>query len=196
LSLITFSFKGISSGTPPPPSLTTVSTPSSNQSESKNSIQLSQSSDLNSLSKTQRNTIKRLEALQKIATKFNQLKDEKELNIIQQLNSTTSLNKTQNHCVVHTKVMHMFVLDISRLVNNEHANEVEWQMPIVHFNQAPPDTILYSLAKGIDEIILFGGMELDSPLTQIKQTHDNESKHRVSNKLYLLKPSELFISAS
>ena len=155
---------------------------------------------MNSLSKTQRNTIKRLEALQKIATKFNQLKDEKELNIIQQLNSTTSLNKTQNHCVVHTKVMHMFVLDISGLVNNhlmsEHANEVTWQMPIVHFNQAPPDTILYSLAKGIDEIILFGGMELDSPLAQIKQTHDNESKHRVSNKLYLLKPSELFISAS
>lgn len=155
------------------------------------------------MSKTQRNTIKRLEVLQKIATKFNQHKDEKELKIIQQLNSTTSFNKTQNHCVVHTKVMHMFVLDIGNLFKNDEnnqshdvSNEVTWQMPIVHFNQAPPDTILYSLAKGIDEIILFGGMELDSPLIHIKPTHDHEAKHRVSNKLYLLKPSELFISTS
>ena len=164
------------------------------------SSQSNVASNLNSnLTKTQRNTIKRLEALQKIATKFNQLKDEKELKIIKQLNSTTSLNITQNHCVVHTKVMHMFVLDISDLFNNQlkqQSNEVTWQMPIVHFNQAPPDTILYSLAKGIDEILLFGGIELDSPLIHIMPSHDQEAKRRVTNKLYLLKPSEMFISAS
>ena len=184
---------------------TSISLPSSSHNVDTHPSIPSNNANLNSLSKTQRNTIKRLEALQKIATKFNQLKDEKEFKIIQQLNSTTSLNKKQNNCVVHSKVMHMFVLDINELykLSEEPTSELKqeacaatWQIPIVHFNQAPPDTILYSLTKGIDEIILFGGMELDSPLIHIKPTHDQEVKHRVSNKLYLLKPSDLFISAS
>lgn len=163
----------------------------------------------NGLNKTQRNTIKRLEALKKIATKFNKLKDEKEHKIIQQLNSTTSLTKTQTQCLVHSKIMQMFILDINGLFEEKSEVKpaqsagaeskscmpsVSWNIPIVHFNQAPPDTILYSLTKGIDEIILFGGMELDSPLIHLKPSYDY-MKHRVSNKLYMMKPNDLFISS-
>ena len=94
----------------------------------------------------------------------------------------------------------MFVLDINELCAKKKSQDeeetVSWQIPVVHFSQAPPDTILYSLTKGIDEILLFGGMELDSPFVHLKPTHDQDVKHRVSNKLYLLKPSDLFISAS
>jgi hypothetical protein len=155
------------------------------------------------LNKTQRNTIKRLEALKKIATKFNKLKDEKEHKIIQQLNSTASLTKTQNTCLVHSKFMQVFVLDIAELIKSSPIvlNElcylkepptVSWQTPIAHFCQAPIDTILYSLCKGIDELILFGGMETESQMMHIKSNYENV-KNRVTNKLYMMKPNNLII---
>lgn len=163
----------------------------------------SDTANLNLLNKSQRNTIKRLEALKKIATKFNKLKDEKEIKLIQQLNSTTSLTTTQNNCVLHSKLMQLFVLDISNLFNPvdcrndivNNINSVNWQVPIAHFSShSPSDTILYTLAKGIDEIILFGGMELDSQGPSLKPCYENFVKHRVSNKIYILKPNNLFIS--
>jgi F-box protein 42 len=176
---------------------------SSNSSPRSSSPSSSNEAQFNGLNKTQRNTIKRLEALKKIATKFNKLKDEKEHKITQQLNSTTSLTKTQTQCLVHSKIMQMFILDINGLFEEKSGARseskscmpsVSWNVPIVHFNQAPPDTILYSLTKGIDEIILFGGMELDSPLIHLKPSYDY-MKHRVSNKLYMMKPNDLFISS-
>ena len=143
------------------------------------------------LNKTQRNTIKRLEVLKKIALKFNKTKDEKETKITQQLNTTTSLNRTQKHCVVHSNYMQMFILDIKQLLSNEYklTNEkpiISWNIPVAHFYNAPPDTILYSLVKGIDEILLFGGMESDSPIKN--QVKNDYSKNRISNKLYVMKP--------
>jgi F-box protein 42 len=151
------------------------------------------------LSKSQRNTIKRLEALKKIATKFNKLKEEKEQKIIQQLNSTTYLSKTQKHCVIHSNLMQMFILDVANLYIQNDASaqkiidstdqipSVTWQTPIAQLIQAPSDTILYSLSQGIDELILYGGMELDSPLIHLKPSYDY-IKNRVSNKLYIIKP--------
>jgi hypothetical protein len=154
------------------------------------------------MNKTQRNTIKRLEALKKLATKFNSSKssdDKDTIKIGEQLNTTHTLSKVQNYCVVHTKAMQMFVLDIRDLVNNERkfSPSVYWQTPIApHFFQAPTDTILYTLAKGQDEIVMFGGMELmDSPLFHVKPSYD-QMKHRVSNKLYVMKPASLFVSTS
>lgn len=144
------------------------------------------------LNKSQRNTIKRLEALQKVASKFNKEKDAKNT-IQQQLNSATSFTKTQNQCLVHSKVMQIFVLDIKELFNEECKPNVSWQTPIVEFNQAPLDTILYTLNKGIDEIILFGGMEMESP--SIQKSYEN-IKHRVSSRLYIMKPDSLYISSS
>jgi hypothetical protein len=148
----------------------------------------------------------RLEALKKIATKFNKLKDEKEQKIMQQLNSTNSLNKTQNQCVVHSKVMQTFVLDLNHLFSKNNENHeknenekkllpnVAWQPPIAQFDQAPPDTILYSLTNGVDEIVLFGGMELESPLIHLKPSYEF-IKHRISNKVYIMKPASLHISS-
>lgn len=153
------------------------------------------STQMTILNKSQRNTIKRLEALKKIATKFNKLKDEKELKIMQQLNTTTSLSKSQNQCVVHSKVMQTFVLNLSPLFKSDSDNKfVEWHPPIAQFDQAPPDTILYSLTSGIDEIILFGGMELESPHIHLKPSYDF-IKHRISNKVYIMKPNTLHITS-
>lgn len=142
------------------------------------------------LNKSQRNTIKRLEVLKKISIKFNKTKDEKETKITQQMNTTTSLNRTQKYCVVHSHLMQMFILDIKQLMNEMIVAKpiVNWQTPIAHFYQAPPDTILYSLVIGVDEIILFGGMESDSPLKNQTKNCNDYSKNRISNKMYVMKP--------
>ena len=71
--------------------------------------------------------------------------------------------------------MQMFVLDLATLFTPSSSSSssfksdpvknkmmVNWQTPIVEFPGAPLDTILYTLNKGIDEIILFGGMEVVS----------------------------------
>ena len=71
---------------------------------------------------------------------------------------------------------------------------VVWQPPIAQFEQAPPDTILYSLTNGVDEIVLFGGMELESPLIHLKPSYEF-IKHRISNKVYIMKPVSLHISS-
>jgi len=153
------------------------------------------------LNKTQRNTIKRLEVLKKIAIKFNKQKEDKEpksgslhqqqLQQQQQQLVNSSLNRTQRQCVVHSNSMQMFVLDIEQVMNTfKKSSIVNWQTPVAHFKQAPPDTILFSLVYCIDEIILFGGMESDSPLkSQIKNCNDY-SKNRISNKLFVMKPSD------
>jgi hypothetical protein len=155
-------------------------------------------SQLNLMSKAQLKTIKRLETLKKLATKFKDTstKSKEETKILDQLNSTQSLTTAQNCCVVHTKAMQMFVLDISGLFPTAKIVsdnlKAKWQTPIApHFFHAPNDTILYSLSKGIDEIILFGGMELmDSPLYHIKPSYE-QMKQKISNKLFIMKPSDL-----
>lgn len=155
--------------------------------------------EMSLLNKSQRNTIKRLEALKKIASKLNNtLKDERDLKVIQQqLNSTQSLTRTQNNCILHSKFMQTFVLDISNLLNPESTRDnlvASWQIPIFCLNkQSPTDTILYTLTKGLDEIILFGGMELDSPLIHLKPSYDYI---KVSNKLFIMKPNSLCIASS
>lgn len=152
-------------------------------------------SQLNLLNKTQRNTIKRLEALKKFATKLNSSasssRSEKESKIAEQLSSTQTLSKAQNYCVVHSKAMQMFTLDISELIQHPNSEQptVYWQLPIApHFRHAPPETILYTVCKGVDEIIVFGGMEMaDCPLYNLKSTSD-QMKDRVVNKLHVMKP--------
>lgn len=89
----------------------------------------------------------------------------------------------------------MFVLSIDDLVSDAGSAptpSVSWQTPIVEFPGAPLDTILYTLNKGIDEIILFGGMEMES--SSIQKSYENV-KHRVSSRLYIMKPDSLFISS-
>ena len=112
------------------------------------------------LNKTERNTIKRLEALNKVASKYS---GPSPLGLQLQLSSTTSLTKRQNQCVVHSKKMQMFVVDLKGLfeASGGGGSSVSWQIPIVEFEGAPMDTILYTLDKGVDEIILFGGMEME-----------------------------------
>ena len=147
------------------------------------------------LNKTQRNTIKRLEALKKVSLKFNKSNEESESKaaIQQQINTATSLTKSQKNCVEHSKVMQMFVLNISNLFASDSSKSlsVEWQIPILEFPKAPLYTILYSLNLGINEIVLFGGMEMESPL--IQKNYEN-AKHRVSSRLYIMKPDALFNS--
>ena len=182
-------------------------------------------------------------------SKLRDERDEAKL-IAQQLTSNSWLTHAQRHCLLHSRVMQTFVLDISELTlttNDDHDvmsggggggggdNEVEpkkrtarWQTPIAQFSHAPPDTILYSLAPGLDEIIMFGGMEVESspslsftaaaavannvavnganggrafglpPQQQQQQAavnlEANASKHRVSNRLFIMKPIGLFIS--
>lgn len=167
-------------------------------SSSLNNIQstpLSSNTDTQLLNKSQRNTIKRLEALQKFESKFDQNKN----TIQQQLETTNTLTKSKNQCIVHSKVMQMFVLDIKDLFSEELVDEknkptVNWNTPIVEFPCAPLDTILYTLNKGIDEIILFGGMEMESASASIQKNYENV-KHRVSSRLYIMKPDSLYISS-
>lgn len=154
--------------------------------------------NLNLLNKSQRNTIKRLEVLKKIAIKFNKPKDDNEIKLIQQLKSTTCLNRTKNNCVLHSKVLQLFVLDFSQLLEFKDKNGgfVNWQTPIAHFSpQSPSDTILYTLTKGIDELIMFGGMELDSQAPSLKPNYESYVKHKVGNKIYILKPNNLFVTS-
>ncbi len=149
------------------------------------------------LNKTQRNTIKRLEVLKKIAIKFNKKENDQKsttTNTSAASSSSTSssnclINRSQKHCVVHSNSMQMFILDINELLEDELKEQpiVNWQIPVAHFYQTPPDTILYSLILGIDEIILFGGMESDSPLKNQAKSYNDYSKNRISNKLYVMK---------
>ena len=139
------------------------------------------------LTKTQRNNIKRLETLNKMASKFtNRQKDDK---IINEINNVANFTKTQSFCVLHSKAMQTFVLDLSKL---DTLGEVSWQTPIAQFARAPPDTSFYTLTIGIDELILFGGREIDSPSIHQKSTFD----HRVSNRLFIFKPANLPIISS
>lgn len=147
--------------------------------------------NMNLLNKSQRNTIKRLEALKKIA---NQLKNEKEIKLCQQINLTNNLNKTRTNCILHSKYMQIFVLDIKNLTKKEYA--VEWQYPIAHFSQhSPTETILYSLSKGKDELIMFGGMELESQPNVLKSTNNGDPQHKVSKKMFIMKPKGLYITS-
>lgn len=96
-------------------------------------------------------------------------------------------------CVIHSKLMQVFVLDLSKcLSKSESFPSVSWQTPIAHFKNAPNDTVLFSLALGIDEILLFGGMEIDSDMDKNLRPSFEYIKHRVSNKLFLMKPRQLF----
>ena len=87
----------------------------------------------------------------------------------------------------------MFVLNINNLFTATSGKplSVHWQIPILEFPKAPLYTILYSLNLGINEIVLFGGMEMESPL--IQKNYEN-AKHRVSSRLYIMKPDTLFDS--
>lgn len=91
--------------------------------------------------------------------------------------------------------MQVFVLDFSKCVSShEETSEpsVSWQTPIAHFTYAPPETILFSSALGIDEIIVFGGMEIDSYMPNNMRPSYEYVKHRISNKLFVMKPRQLF----
>ncbi|RNA42323.1 hypothetical protein BpHYR1_022941, partial [Brachionus plicatilis] len=74
---------------------------------------------------------------------------------------------------------------------------VEWQCPLAHFSpHSPIETILYSLSKGKDELILFGGMELESQLNTLKAVNNDDLQHKVSKKMFILKPKGLHITSS
>lgn len=153
-----------------------------------------QADNLNLLNKSQRNTIKRLEALKKMANKFNRLKGD-EVKLGEQLTKTNKMNQKRHHCVLHTKYMQIFVLDVKSLFTKEDVC-VEWQIPIAYFSShSPADTILYSLSKGKDELVLFGGMEFESQThNNLKPNYDSDQQHKVSNKTFVLKPKGLHIT--
>jgi hypothetical protein len=147
---------------------------------------------------------KRLEALNKVATNL------RERDVIQQ---QLSVSKKKRFCVIHSKAMQVFVLNIEGLMRrrkrsdddgqaattNSQEYSVYWQVPIAHFTNAPGATVLYSLCKGIDEILLFGGLEVEwdssaaaAATPYAKHLYRTKS---VSNKLFILKPkSPLMLS--
>jgi len=133
----------------------------------------------------EQNTMRRLEALNRMACRVLP-----SAGLQRQLSSTASLTRSRSRCVVHSKKMQMFVMDLGELFAGE-TGRVAWQTPIVEFEGAPADTILYTLNKGVDEIILFGGMEMEAP--SIQKSCENV-KQRVSSRLYIMKPDSLFVS--
>lgn len=141
------------------------------------------------LNKSQINTIKRLQVLKKQADKFKH----QSLSSDDYAIDLARKKKQKLGCVIHSKLMQVFVLDLSKcLSKNESCPSLNWQTPIAHFKNAPPDTVLFSLALGIDEILLFGGMEIDSDLDKNLRPSYEYIKHRVSNKLFLMKPRNIF----
>ena len=87
--------------------------------------------------------------------------------------------------------MQMFILDIGNLLapldgstssTNLDELSVRWQVPVAHFPNAPPYSILFSVNQGVDEIVLFAGMEL--------------GKQQVNNKLFFMRPNELNVTTS
>jgi hypothetical protein len=143
------------------------------------------------LTKAERNKIKRLEVLENIAHKYtNTVK-------IENLFLTKPLASAMNKCRVHSKLMQVFVLDIKNLYANEF--NVEWLEPLIQFSNAPPTTMLYSLTKGINEILLFGGMEINTNLCTPSQNNTNSSHNpndekpqtKVTKSLYELKASQI-----
>lgn len=135
------------------------------------------------------NTVKRLEVLNKLAERFKHPSSRAD-------DYQTTLEKTrrqQLRCVLHSKLMQVFTLDLTKCLNPEESEpSVSWQTPIAHFSRAPQETILFSLALGIDEIVLFGGMEIDSDMPNNMRPSSEYVKTRVTNKLYVMKPRQLF----
>lgn len=150
------------------------------------------------LNKSQLNTLKRHEVLKKLADKYNPAVSRDRTDT--EYRSTLERQLSSRCCVVHSRLMQVFVLDISKCLIEPHQNHhqqqlsVSWQTPIAHFTNAPCETTLYSLALGIDEIILFGGMEIDSamPYNMRPSPSYEHVKHRVSNKVFVMKPRQLF----
>jgi len=137
------------------------------------------------VSTDEQTTMRRLEALNRMACRVLP-----SAGLQRQLSSTASLTRSRSRCVVHSKKMQMFVMDLGELFAGE-TGRVAWQTPIVEFEGAPVDTILYTLNRGVDEIILFGGMEMEAP--SIQKSCENV-KQRVSSRLYIMKPDSLFVS--
>lgn len=154
------------------------------------------------LNKSERNTVKRLEVLENIACRYKQNN---------RLNNDLLLisRKNLNQCIVHSKLMQVFVLDIENLMSNnkqydddQSLLEITWLEPIANFKSAPPNTILYSLNEGLNEIIMFGGMEIDSNNLQYNSNNNSNQqqqdivdddivRHKVCNGLYIMKANSL-----
>ncbi len=113
-----------------------------------------------------------------------------------------------NKCRVHSKLMQVFVLSIKNLYLNEL--DVEWLEPLANFSNAPSTMVLYSLTKGVNEvlhvfnmlkrvlrwdffkifsplfkIILFGGIEKDTNLITPSQNINSPSQgeEKLQNKV-------------
>ena len=93
-----------------------------------------------------------------------------------------------NQCIIRSKLMQVFVLDIKTIISNLNGNnsqllEAAWIKPIFSFKNEPTNTILYSLTKGINEILLFGGMEIDSTYSNNIQNNNNNNNHEIDNEI-------------
>ena len=164
------------------------------------------------LNKSDRNTVKRNEVLQNMANKYMYARMSNQFNgsgVSSIESNLFSFSRPKlNQCIIHSKLMQVFVLNIESLILNIKANnsqllEATWLEPIFSFTNAPPNTILYSLTTGINEILLFGGMEIDSTYSNsniqnnsnINNNHeiDNEIvRHKICNELYIMKANNLF----
>jgi F-box protein 42 len=168
------------------------------------------------LNKSDRNTVKRNEMLQNMANKYIYARLANHLNGGNSSNNNGvetnmfSFSRPKlNQCIIHSKLMQVFVLDIKTLIsnlsninnnNNSQLLEVAWMEPIFNFKNAPTNTILYSLTKGINEILLFGGMEIDSTYSNNIQNNNNNNheidneivRHKICNDLYIMKANNLF----
>ncbi len=87
--------------------------------------------------------------------------------------------------------MQIYSLDIQPVLRGE--NQAVWSVLDDSIDDAPEDTILYSLVKGRGELILFGGLrsgasaETAGNLDVTPYTH----LHLITNDTYLLKPAGL-----
>ena len=154
------------------------------------------------LNKSDRNTVKRNEMLQNMANKYIYARLSNQLNGVE-TNLFSFSRPKLNQCIVHSKLMQVFVLDVKTLISNLNGNiqllEAAWMEPIFSFKNAPTNTILYSLTKGINEILLFGGMEIDSTYSNNIQNNNNNHeidneivRHKICNDLYIMKANNIF----
>ena len=132
-----------------------------------------------------KNRQKQLDTLRRYEEKFkNQLKQEGgevklQGHVVEFVNH--SRKRPQHPMYVHT-------LDISRVLSEGIVN---WQpVKASSCQNAPEETILYSIVEGRAELIMFGGIQMDINSMQRGQPTPAQA---VSNEVYFLRPANVLI---
>lgn len=85
--------------------------------------------------------------------------------------------------------MQIYSLDIQPVLNGE--SRAIWSVLEDSIDDAPEDTILYSLVKGRGELILFGGMRSGAAAETPGNLDVTPFTHLITNETYILKPAGL-----